>query len=68
MGKHEKVYRYFNWNREHRAKMIAAQYPGIENEGMTAKWVLRGIKAHPDYMSLAQAWRVTGAPPTLSEM
>lgn len=48
--------------------MVAAQYPVIENESMTAKWILRGLKSHPDYMNIAQAWRVTEFPPSVLEM
>lgn len=68
MGKHEKVLRFFGWYREHRAKMVAAQHPGIKDETLIEKRILRGINSHPEYMNLAQAWRATGLPPSIMEM
>lgn len=43
MGKRENFSRFFTWHREHRYKMVAAQFPGIEDEEITAKWILRRI-------------------------
>lgn len=47
IGINERVQKFFKWHRDMRAQMIAEQYPGIEDENMTVKWILRGIKAHP---------------------
>lgn len=41
MGRSECAQNYVKWHRELRAKILEAQFPDIEDEATSIKWIVR---------------------------